>query len=143
MRIAIVASRFNEDITSRLLDGCVKTLKARGIPENHISVFWVPGAFEIPLIAMKMAKSKKFHAVICLGCILRGETTHDQYIATWTSLGIGTVSLQTGVPVIFGVITPLTEKQAMKRSGGKNNKGVEAAGSAIQMVNLLKKTSES
>ncbi|OIO35647.1 MAG: 6,7-dimethyl-8-ribityllumazine synthase [Candidatus Omnitrophica bacterium CG1_02_44_16] len=137
-RFSIVISRFNDFVTKSLLDGCCDTLKRHGAKESEIEVSWVPGAFEIPTIALKLAKSKKFDAVICLGTIIRGDTPHFDFIAGEAAKGIAHVSLETGLPVIFGIITADTMEQAMERAGTKGgNKGKDAALNAIEMVNLL------
>lgn len=134
----IVASRFNDFITKRLLDAAIDTLIRHGVKDSDIEVAWVPGSFEIPLIADKMAKSKKYNAVICLGTIIRGATPHFDYIASEAAKGIAKVNLDTGVPVIFGVITADNIEQAIERAGTKEgNKGKDAAISAIEMVNLI------
>ncbi len=137
-KFAIVASRFNDFITKELISGCIDTLVRHGAQENDLSVTRVPGAFEIPLIAQKIAKSKSYDAVICLGTVIRGSTPHFDYIASEVSKGIAKVSLDTGTPVIFGVITADTIEQAVERAGTKDgNKGKDAALSAIEMANLL------
>jgi 6,7-dimethyl-8-ribityllumazine synthase len=137
-KFGIVASRFNDFITKELISGCIDTLVRHGAEENDLSVTWVPGAFEIPLIAQKIAKSKSYDAVICLGTVIRGSTPHFDYIASEVSKGIAKVSLDTGTPVIFGVITADTIEQAVERAGTKEgNKGKDAALSAIEMANLL------
>ncbi|HIW27554.1 6,7-dimethyl-8-ribityllumazine synthase [Pseudoflavonifractor sp. An184] len=139
IRIGIVVSRFNEFITSRLLGGALDGLKRRGVREEDIQTAWVPGAFEIPLIASKMAKSGKYDAVICLGAVIRGSTSHYDYVCNEVSKGIAAVSLETGVPVMFGVITTENIEQAIERSGSKaGNKGSECAEGAVEMVNLIR-----
>lgn len=139
LKIAIVVARFNEFITSKLLGGAIDTLKRHETPEENISVAWVPGAFEIPLVAKKFAESKKFDAVICLGAVIRGATTHYDYVCNEVSKGIAQISLQTGVPTIFGVVTTENIQQAIERAGTKSgNKGADAAISAMEMANLLK-----
>ena len=139
IRIGIVVSRFNEFITSRLLGGALDGLKRRGVEEEHIHTAWVPGAFEIPLIASKMAKSGKYDAVLCLGAVIRGSTSHYDYVCNEVSKGIAAVSLETGVPVMFGVITTENIEQAIERSGSKaGNKGSECAEGAVEMVNLIR-----
>ena len=139
IRIGIVVSRFNEFITSRLLGGALDGLKRRGVAEEEVQVAWVPGAFEIPLIASKMAKSGKYDAVICLGAVIRGSTSHYDYVCNEVSKGIAAVSLETGVPVMFGVITTENIEQAIERSGSKaGNKGSECAEGAVEMVNLIR-----
>jgi 6,7-dimethyl-8-ribityllumazine synthase len=137
-KIAIVVSRYNESITNKLLDGAVRTLVQYGVADESIEVVWVPGAFEIPLVADRLAKSGDYVAVICLGAVIRGETTHDQHINRAVSLGITEAALASGVPVAFGVLTCDTVEQAIHRAGGSvGNKGVEAAETAIRMANLL------
>ena len=137
-KFAIIASRFNEFLTKELIAGCTDTLVRHGAEEKDILTSWVPGAFEIPLVAQKLAKAKDFDAVICLGTIIRGATPHFDYIAAEVAKGVSKVSLDTGVPVIFGVITADTIEQAVERAGTKDgNKGRDAAATAIEMVNLL------
>ena len=137
-RFAIVVSRFNEFITSKLLSGAVDSLVRHGCDPEDITCVHVPGAFELPLAAQKLAQSGRFDAVICLGCVIRGQTPHFEYIAGEAAKGIGQVALSTGVPTSFGVITADTLEQAVERAGAKvGNKGVEAALSAIEMTNLL------
>ena len=139
LKIAIVVARFNEFITSKLLGGALDVLKRHEVDEENISVAWVPGSFEIPLVAKKMAASKKFDAVICLGAVIRGATTHYDYVCNEVSKGIAAVGLQTEIPVIFGVVTTENIQQAIERAGTKaGNKGSDAAMSAIEMANLLK-----
>lgn len=139
-KFAIVISRFNEFISSKLLEGCVDTLARHGASENSVDVIWVPGAFEIPLIALKLAKSKKYDAVICLGTVIRGSTPHFEFVASEAAKGVAKVSLDTGVPCIFGVITADNIEQAIERAGTKDgNKGRDAAISAIEMANLFGK----
>ena len=139
LKIAIVVARFNEFITSKLLSGALDVLKRHEVEEENISVAWVPGSFEIPLVAKKMAESKKFDAVICLGAVIRGATTHYDYVCNEVSKGVAAVGLQTEIPVIFGVVTTENIQQAIERSGTKaGNKGSDAAMSAIEMANLLK-----
>ena len=138
IRIGIVAARFNEFITSRLLGGALDGLKRHNVPEDNIDVAWVPGAFEIPLIASKMAASKKYDAVICLGAVIRGSTSHYDYVCNEVSKGIAQVSLSSGIPVMFGVLTTENIEQAIERAGSKaGNKGFECAQGAIEMVNLI------
>lgn len=137
---AIVASRFNDLITRRLVDGACDTIVRHGGHDEKITVVWVPGAFEIPLAAAKLAKSGKYAAIICLGAVIQGATTHHEYINSQVASGIMSITRDTGVPVTFGVITCESMDQALDRAGGKvGNKGVEAATAAIEMVNLLKK----
>lgn len=139
LKFALVVSRFNEFISSRLLDGAEDALLRHGAREEDIEVAWTPGSFEIPLIAQKMAQSKKYNAVICLGAIIRGGTPHFDYVAAEASKGVAKVSLDTGVPVIFGIITADTLEQAIERAGVKEgNMGARAATGAIEMANLLK-----
>lgn len=139
IKIGIVAARFNEFITSKLLGGALDALKRHDVDENNIEVAWVPGAFEIPLIASKMAKSKKYDAIICLGAVIRGNTTHYDYVCSEVSKGIANVSLNSDVPVMFGVITTENIEQAIERAGTKSgNKGFDCAVGAIEMVNLIR-----
>jgi len=135
---AIVASRFNDFITKSLLDGCTDTLLRHGVKEDEIKVYWVPGSFEIPMVAKRIANFKTYDAVICLGTVIRGATPHFDYIANQVAKGISEVSLSTEKPVIFGIITADTIEQAIERAGTKEgNKGKDAALNAIEMVNLL------
>ena len=137
-KVGIVAARFNEFITSKLLGGALDGLRRHDVQEENISVAWVPGAFEIPLIASKMAKSGKYDAVICLGTVLRGSTSHYDYVCSEMSKGIAQVSLTSGVPVLFGVLTTENIEQAIERAGTKaGNKGFECAADAVEMVNLI------
>ena len=139
MKVGIVAARFNEFITSKLVSGAMDGLRRHDIPETDISVAWVPGAFEIPLIASKMAGSGKYDAVICVGAVIRGSTSHYDYVCSEVSQGIASVSLNTGVPVMFGVLTTDSIEQAIERAGTKaGNKGYECALGAIEMVNLIR-----
>jgi 6,7-dimethyl-8-ribityllumazine synthase len=139
LKFAVVVSRFNEFISSRLLDGAQDALLRHGAKEEDIEMAWTPGSFEIPLIAQKMAESKKYDAIICLGAIIRGGTPHFDYVAAEASKGIAKVSLDTGVPVIFGIITADTLEQAIERAGVKEgNMGAKAAVGAIEMANLMK-----
>ncbi len=138
IKIGIVAARFNEFITSKLLSGAVDGLVRHDVKEEDIHVAWVPGAFEIPLIASKMAKSGKYDAVICLGAVIRGSTSHYDYVCNEVSKGIAAVSLESGIPVLFGVLTTENIEQAIERAGTKSgNKGYDCAMSAIEMVNLI------
>jgi 6,7-dimethyl-8-ribityllumazine synthase len=138
-RFAIIASRWNEFISSQLLEGAIAALERLGAEENLVEVYRVPGAFEIPLLAFRVAKSSRFDAVICLGTIIRGQTPHFDYIAHEVASGIAKVGLETGVPVIFGVVTADTVDQAIDRAGVKlGNKGYEAAMTAVELVNLYK-----
>ena len=139
-RFGIVASRFNDFITKDLVNGCLDTLLRHGAKEEDISLTWVPGAFEVPLLAQRLAKSKSLDAVICLGAIIRGSTPHFEYIASEAAKGIARVSLDTGLPVIFGMITADSIEQAIERAGTKDgNKGRNAALNAIEMANLIKR----
>ena len=138
-RVGIVAARFNEFIVSKLIGGAHDGLVRHGVSEENIDLAWVPGAFEIPLIASKMAKSGKYDAVICLGAVIRGSTPHFDYVCAEVSKGVANVSLDSEVPVIFGVITTDSIEQAIERAGTKaGNKGFDAAATAIEMANLLK-----
>ncbi|WP_038056895.1 6,7-dimethyl-8-ribityllumazine synthase [Thermodesulfobacterium hydrogeniphilum] len=140
VKIGIVISRFNVFITQKLLEGALDTLKRHKVSEGNIYIIWVPGAFEIPLVAKKLAQTQKFDAVICLGAIIRGATPHFEYVAAEASKGVAQVMLETGVPVIFGILTTDTIEQAIERAGTKaGNKGAEAALSALEMISLLKK----
>lgn len=139
MSIGIVAARFNEFITSKLLSGALDGLKRHHVSEEKIDVAWVPGAFEIPLIASKMAKSKKYDAVICLGAVIRGSTSHYDYVCNEVSKGIAQISLSSGIPIMFGILTTENIEQAIERAGTKaGNKGFDCAVSAIEMVNLIR-----
>jgi 6,7-dimethyl-8-ribityllumazine synthase len=139
LKFAIVVSRFNDFITRRLLEGAHDAVARHGGSLDNVDNFWVPGAFEIPLLAKKLAESGKYDAVICLGAVIRGGTPHFDYVAGEAAKGIGQTTLQTGVPIIFGVITTDTIEQAIERAGVKlSNRGSEAALSAIEMANLLK-----
>ena len=139
IRVGIVAARFNEFITSKLLGGTRDGLLRHDVRDEDIDVAWVPGAFEIPLIASKMAKSGKYDAVICLGAVIRGATSHYDYVCNEVSKGIATVSLESGIPVLFGVLTTENIEQAIERAGTKaGNKGYDCALSAIEMVNLIR-----
>lgn len=137
-RYAIVVSKYNQNITGKLLDGAIETLTAAGVADTAIDVAWVPGAWEIPLIAQKMAWNG-YAAVLCLGAVIRGETTHDQHINRQVSLSLGEIALEAGVPVLFGVLTVNSLEQAIHRAGGNvGNKGVECAQAALDMVRLLR-----
>jgi 6,7-dimethyl-8-ribityllumazine synthase len=139
LKFAVVVSRFNDFVTNRLLEGTLDALRRTGASEASIAVVKVPGSFEIPLVAKKLAQAKKYDAVICLGTLIRGDTPHFEYICNEVTKGIAAVSLETGVPVAFGVLTADTVEQAIDRAGLKSgNKGFEAAMSAIEMVNLVK-----
>ena len=138
LKFGLVVSRFNEFLTRKLVDGAQDALLRHGVSQEDIEVAWVPGAFEIPLIAKKLAQSKRYNAVICLGAVIRGETPHFEYIASQLTRDISRVGLDTGLPVIYGVITADTLEQAIERAGTKQgNRGFQAAVSAIEMANLL------
>jgi 6,7-dimethyl-8-ribityllumazine synthase len=138
-RFAIVASRWNDFISSRLVEGALDALERLGTAEKLVEVYKVPGAFELPLLALRLAESEKFDAIICVGTIIRGQTPHFEYIAGEVTRGIGEAGLQTGVPVVFGVVTADTVDQAIDRAGVKlGNKGFEAATTAVELVNLYK-----
>ena len=139
IKVGIVVARFNEFITSKLLSGAMDGLLRHNVQEEDIQVAWVPGAFEIPLIASKMAKSGKYDAVICLGAVIRGSTSHYDYVCNEVSKGIAAVSLESGIPVMFGVLTTENIEQSIERAGSKaGNKGSECAEGAIEMVNLIR-----
>ena len=139
MKIGIVVARFNEFITSKLLSGCVDCLLRHEAADEDLTVAWVPGVFEIPMAAKKMAESGKYDAVICLGAVIRGATSHYDYVCNEVSKGIAQVSLNSGIPVLFGVVTTENIEQAIERAGTKaGNKGYDSAMAAIEMVNLIK-----
>lgn len=139
-RFAIIVSRYNESITSKLLTGALETLAAHGVADDAIDVARVPGAWEIPLVAQRWTMSRRYAAVICLGAVIRGETTHDQHINRQVSHSLGQIALESGVPVLFGILTCNTLEQAIHRSGGNaGHKGVECAEAAIEMASLLAK----
>ncbi len=139
LKIGIVAARFNEFITSKLLSGAMDGLLRHNVRDEDIHIAWVPGAFEIPLIASKMAKSGAYDAILCLGAVIRGSTTHYDYVCNEVSKGIAAISLESGVPVMFGVLTTETIEQAIERAGTKaGNKGYDCAVGAIEMVNLIR-----
>ena len=138
LRVALVAARFNETISRRLLEGALDRLRRHGVAEDDLSVAWVPGAFELPLVAKRIASSGEVDAVVCLGAVIRGETAHFDFVAQQAASGIAKASLATGVPIAFGVLTTEDTGQAAERAGGKlGNKGAEAADAAIEMANLL------
>ncbi|GAB6933575.1 6,7-dimethyl-8-ribityllumazine synthase [Calditerricola satsumensis] len=140
LSFAIVVSRFNEFITAKLLGGALDALKRHGVAEEAVDVVWVPGAFEIPLVARKLAERGKYDAVICLGTVIRGATPHFDYVCAEAAKGIAQAAMQTGVPVMFGVLTTDTIEQAVERAGTKaGNKGWEAAVAAIEMANLMRR----
>jgi len=139
LKFGIIVGRFNEFIGGKLLSGAIDALKRHGVNEDDIDITWVPGAFEIPLVAKKMAKSKRYDGVICLGAVIRGATPHFDYVSSEVTKGVAHVSLDTEIPVIFGVLTTDTIEQAIERAGTKaGNKGYDAAVTAIEMANLLK-----
>ena len=139
MKVGIVAGRFNEFITSKLVGGAMDGLLRHDVKDEDVDIAWVPGAFEIPLVASKMAKSGKYDAVICLGAVIRGDTTHYDYVCNEVSKGIATVSLESGIPVMFGVLTTENIEQAIARAGSKGGKkGYDCALGAVEMVNLLR-----
>jgi 6,7-dimethyl-8-ribityllumazine synthase len=139
-RLGIVVSRYNDSITRKLLAGALSTLAEHGVGDDRVDVAWVPGAWEIPLVAQRMAAGGRYAAVICLGAVIRGETTHDEHINRAVSIGLGDLGLHTGVPVLFGVLTCNTLEQAIHRSGGNvGNKGSECALAALEMISLLAK----
>ena len=139
MKVGIVAGRFNEFITSKLLSGCLDGLRRHDVSDNDVDVAWVPGAFEIPLVAQTMAASGRYDAVICLGAVIRGATSHYDYVCSEVSKGVAQTALKTGVPVMCGVLTTENIEQAIERAGTKaGNKGFECATGAIEMVNLLR-----
>ncbi|MBS6062941.1 6,7-dimethyl-8-ribityllumazine synthase [Criibacterium bergeronii] len=138
-KVAIISTRFNEFISSKLVDGAIDGLTRHGMNDDEIDIYYVPGAFEIPVIASKLANSKKYDAVIALGAVIRGATSHYDYVCSEVSKGVANVSLQTGVPVLFGVLTTDNIEQAIERAGTKSgNKGYDCAVSAIEMINLIK-----
>ena len=139
LKVGIIAGRFNEFISSKLIGGALDALKRHEVSEDNIELAWVPGAFEMPLVAQKMARSGKYDAVIALGAVIRGSTPHFDYVCSEVSKGVASVSLETGIPVIFGVLTTNTIEECIERAGTKaGNKGFDAGVSAIEMVNLLK-----
>lgn len=142
LKLAIIASRFNDFITSRLIDGAMDALLRHGVADSDIDIIKVPGSFEIPPVARTIARSGKYNAIICLGAVIRGATPHFEYVSAEVSKGVAAVSMETGMPVIFGVLTTDTIEQAIERAGTKSgNKGWEAALSAIEMANLMKRLS--
>jgi 6,7-dimethyl-8-ribityllumazine synthase len=142
-RFAVVVSRFNEEITEGLLQGARERLAEASVPEENVTIIRVPGAFEIPIAGQRLGESGEYDAVICLGCVIKGETMHFEYIAEATSHGIMQAAAATGIPMAFGVLTTLTEEQAMERSrSGPDNKGREAAGAALEMAKLFRKLDE-
>jgi 6,7-dimethyl-8-ribityllumazine synthase len=139
-KFAIVVSRYNQSVTQRLLEGAISALKRNDVPWSSLEIVWVPGAYEIPLAALKLAQTRKYSAVICLGCVMKGETLHNHYISESVAHGLMRIQLSTGIPVTFGVLTPNNQKQALARSENNSaNKGTEAAEAAFEMVELLGK----
>jgi len=140
MRVAIVAGRFNGDVTKLLLDGALDALRSFGLDTDLVSVVWVPGAFEIPLVAKRLAESGEVEAVICLGAVIRGDTPHFEFVAGECAAGLRQAALETGVPLAFGVLTTDDQEQALARAGGtEGNKGAEAAATAVEMADLLRR----
>ena len=138
-RFAIVASRFNQSVVDQLVKGAKEGFKRQGVADESVDLIWVPGSFEIPLVAKRLASSGRYAAVVCLGAVIRGDTDHYEYVAGAAARGVAEASLSTGVPVIFGILTCATEEQALERAGGKEgNKGYDAASAAIEMANLLR-----
>ena len=139
LHIGIAVSRFNESVTTRLLDGAIEGLTTNGVSRNNVDIAWTPGALELPIVARQMAASGHYDAVVCIGAVIRGETAHFDYVSAGAQQGVVQASLETGVPIMFGVLTTDNVEQAMARSGGnKGNKGFDAAAGAIEMANLLK-----
>lgn len=142
-RIAVAVSRFNEHVTSRLLQGALGALRKHGVAEDSVDVVWTPGAYDLPVAAQSLARSGRYDAIVCLGCVIRGETTHDRYVALAATTGLTQVSLESSLPVTFGVLTTQTMEQAEARSGGTHgNKGEDAALAAIEMVSVLRHINE-
>jgi 6,7-dimethyl-8-ribityllumazine synthase len=138
----LVVSRFNGDVTDRLRQACVDTLRTHGVSPSAVRVLWVPGAFELPWAARRLARSGRWDAVVALGCVIRGQTPHDRYVAGEAARGLAQVALETGVPVVFGVLTTLNARQARARSGSaQGNKGAEAARAALELANLARDAS--
>lgn len=136
-RVAVLASRFNESVGKRLVEGALDCLRRHGVADADISVVWVPGAFELPAAAQRLAASDEIDALVCVGAVIRGETAHFDYVAGHAATGIGEVATRTGLPIGFGVLTTENSEQALERAGGKaGNKGFEAAGAALEMMNL-------
>ena len=139
LRIGIAVSRFNESVTTKLLDGAIEGLTANGVSRQNVDIAWTPGALELPIVAKQMAASGHYDAVVCVGAVIRGETAHFDYVSAGAQQGVVQAALETGVPILFGVLTTDDVEQAMARSGGKKgNKGFDAAAGAIEMANLLK-----
>jgi 6,7-dimethyl-8-ribityllumazine synthase len=140
LRIAVAVSRFNEGVTRRLLQGALGALRKCRVAEDEVDVAWTPGAFDLPVVAQALVRSGRYDAVVCLGCVIRGETTHDRYVALGATTGLLQVSLESSLPVTFGVLTTQTLEQAEARSGGPHgNKGEDAALAAVELVNLLRR----
>jgi 6,7-dimethyl-8-ribityllumazine synthase len=140
LRVAVAISRFNEHVTRRLLNGALTALHKCGVAEESVDVAWAPGAYDLPIVAQALARSGRYDAVVCLGCVIRGETTHDRYIALGAATGLMRVSLETSVPLAFGVLTTQSLEQAEARSGGAHgNKGEDAALAAVEMATLVRK----
>ena len=143
LHIGVAVSRFNEHITSRLLQGALGALRKCGVPEQSVDVVWTPGAYDLPIAAQSLARSGRYDAIVCLGCVVRGETTHDRYVALGAATGLMQVSLECALPVTFGVLTTQTMEQAEARSGGTHgNKGEDAALAAIEMASVLRHVRE-
>jgi 6,7-dimethyl-8-ribityllumazine synthase len=139
LRVAVAVSRFNENITRRLLHGAQEALRRCGVADTAVDIAWAPGAFDLPVLAQALARSGRYDAIVCLGCVIRGETTHDRYVALGAAMGLERVSLDASLPVTFGVLTTQTLEQAEARSGGSHsNKGEEAALAAVEMATLLR-----
>jgi 6,7-dimethyl-8-ribityllumazine synthase len=139
LRVAVAVGRFNEQITRRLLNGALGALRTCGVPEDQVDVAWVPGAYDLPVVAQTLVRSGRYDALVCLGCVIRGETTHDRYVALAATTGLMQVSLEAALPVTFGVLTTQTLEQAEARSGGAHgNKGEDAALAAVELANLLR-----
>ncbi|MCD6539162.1 MAG: 6,7-dimethyl-8-ribityllumazine synthase [Candidatus Omnitrophica bacterium] len=137
-KIAILASSFNETVSNQLVEGCIDTLKRCGVEDKNISLFWVPGAYELPVVSRRLCNSKKYDALICLGAIIRGDTPHFEYIASSVFRALGSISQEAGIPVVLGVITAETQEQALERAGLKQgNRGRESALSALELIDLL------
>ncbi len=142
-RFAVLAAKFNHFVVEKLVSGALDGFKRHGVSDDSIDLFWVPGSFEIPLVAQRLGGSGKYAAVVCLGAVIRGETDHYEYVAGEAAHGVSQAALATGVPIIFGILTCATEEQALDRAGGKEgNKGYDAALSAIEMANLLRQLTE-
>ena len=142
LRIAVVASRFNQDVTDRLLRGALDALTAHGVADDDVTVVWVPGSFEVPTVARRLAASGRYQAIVCLGAVVKKETAHFEYVAAEAARGIADVGRETGVPTIFGILTTYDAQQALARSGGaQGNRGADAAEAAIRMATLMQQLS--